>query len=257
MIEYLYLLATALIGTSIGFIQSKYFVTYGYTGSIVLLGLANLIIFRHNLTIYTTILSILVILHGLRLGSFIFIRNKNSSTYRRQIDEDDEKRKANFMMSLTLWVSCALIYSFEVIPISYRLKNENKDDICALIGIIITAMGLIMESLADSQKYNFKKRSPNRFCDTGLFTVVRFPNYLGEILIWFGLFISGMTIYQGILQWAGATFGFLAIGSTMYFAAVSLEKRQNQNYGDNKEYQEYIHKTPILIPFLPIYSFSK
>ena len=43
----------------------------------------------------------------------------------------------------------------------------------------------------------------------------------------------------------------------MLSGAKRLEKRQNKNYGDDPEYQAYVRSTPILIPFVPLYSVEK
>lgn len=43
----------------------------------------------------------------------------------------------------------------------------------------------------------------------------------------------------------------------MFSGARRLELRQNRTYKDNKEYLKYIKKTPILIPFIPLYSVEK
>ena len=43
----------------------------------------------------------------------------------------------------------------------------------------------------------------------------------------------------------------------MFSGARRLELRQDRTYKDDKEYQEYKEKTPILIPFIPLYSVKK
>ena len=43
----------------------------------------------------------------------------------------------------------------------------------------------------------------------------------------------------------------------MFSGARRIEIHQNKNYGNDKQYKEYIKKTPILIPFVPIYSLEK
>ena len=51
--------------------------------------------------------------------------------------------------------------------------------------------------------------------------------------------------------------GYLGIVYIMFSGARRLEIRQNRNYGADPAYQAYIAKTPILVPFLPIYSVEK
>lgn len=43
----------------------------------------------------------------------------------------------------------------------------------------------------------------------------------------------------------------------MFSGARRLELRQNKNYGNRPEYQEYVRKVPIIIPLVPIYSVVK
>ena len=91
----------------------------------------------------------------------------------------------------------------------------------------------------------------------GLYKIVRCPNYLGEIIFWTGIFISGITTYDGIGQWIMAIVAFVCIVYIMFNGAQRLEKRQMERYGDDPVYNEYANKTPIIIPLLPIYHLNK
>ena len=48
--------------------------------------------------------------------------------------------------------------------------------------------------------------------------------------------------------------GYLGIVYVMFSGARRLELRQDRTYGKDKEYQKYVTTTPILIPFIPLYS---
>lgn len=55
-----------------------------------------------------------------------------------------------------------------------------------IAGIVLYAIGMIMESLSDVQKYKFRKNHDGKaVCDKGFFAVSRHPNYFGDILIQF------------------------------------------------------------------------
>lgn len=83
---------------------------------------------------------------------------------------------------------------------------------------------------------------------------MRCPNYLGEVLTWTGVFISGLTALEGPFQWIFALAGYAGIVYVMFGGARRLELRQNRNYGKDPEYQVYVKKTPTLLPFIPLYS---
>jgi steroid 5-alpha reductase family enzyme len=117
--------------------------------------------------------------------------------------------------------------------------------------------GLVLETAADLQKSAAKKVNPKRFVDTGLYKLVRCPNYLGEMTFWTGVFLTGIGSNTGAGQWIAALLGYIGIIYVMFGGARRLEMRQNRTYGNDPEYQAYVKKTPIMIPFIPLYSVEK
>jgi len=156
-----------------------------------------------------------------------------------------------------IWISAALLYVCETSPIIFRVVNGSGTDALLIIGIIISVVSLIVETTADLQKNAAKKANPKRFVDTGLFRIVRCPNYFGEMLFWTGIFVGGITIYAGPVQWIVALLGYIGIIYVMFGGARRLEIRQNKTYGDDPEYQRYVKTTPIMIPLIPLYSVEK
>jgi len=255
---FLILYIVSCICSAIGFYKFIWFLSVGYGLSVAVLGIALLIIFNSKLTVVSIILCILCIVYGGRLSIFLFIREKDSG-YANNVNNEyvGSEKKISFIMKLAIWLPCALVYVCEVSAILFRLQNEKTEIIFAIIGIVFSAVGIIVEALADQQKSNFKKKDPKAFCNVGLFKIVRCPNYLGEITFWLGIFISGLPIYQGVLQWIAAIFGFGFITFTMISAARSIEKKHENKYGNDEVYRAYADKTPILIPLIPLYSLNK
>lgn len=244
--------------SSIGFKKFVWFISLGYGFSIAGLGLAMIIMFFNKLTPLTLIMSILFIIYGCRLGFYLLIRERKSTSYQSTMkNEIKDGSNMNFILKVVVWASCALLYCCEVSPVFFRLENGTATNVVSIIGAIIMALGILLESAADLTKNKFKKVHPKQFCNVGLFKVVRCPNYLGEVLTWTGVLISGVSTLQGGLQWIVALGGWICIVYIMFGGARRLELRQNKNYGNDPEYQKYVKSTPILLPFIPLYSVAK
>ncbi|MCR5072394.1 MAG: DUF1295 domain-containing protein, partial [Clostridiales bacterium] len=83
------------------------------------------------------------------------------------------------------------------------------------------------------------------------------PNYFGEIVFWTGVLIAGLTALKTAGQWIVAVLAWIAIVYIMFNGAQRLEKRQNARYGADAAYNDYVGKTPIILPGLPIYHLNK
>ena len=222
------------------------------------IGVALLIIFAKSLTPVSAIMSLLLIFYGCRLGGYLLIREKKSASYQSTMKNDiKDGSNTKLFAKICCWLSCALLYVLEASPVLFRLQSGKTDNGCAVAGALIMAFGIILESASDLTKNSFKKKNPKRFCDVGLFKIVRCPNYLGEVFTWTGVFISGIGAYKNALEWICAAMGWACIVYIMFGGARRLEIRQNKNYGNDPEYQKYVKKTPILLPLVPLYSVEK
>ena len=162
-----------------------------------------------------------------------------------------------FFVLFTIWVSVTVLYVAQVSPMLFRYDNAASDLILPVIGIVISILGLVLETVADNQKSAQKKVRPDMVATQGLYKLCRCPNYLGEIIFWTGVFIAGITAYATVGQWITAVLAYVCIVYIMFNGAQRLEKRQMERYGNNEEYNTYANKTPIIIPFLPIYHLNK
>lgn len=246
----------ALALSAFGFVMYVYFFSIGYGFSIAGISAALLILFRHELTLGTIIMCGLLVLYGIRLGGFLAIRELKSLAYKDLLKVEYEK-KVKFGVKISIWISCAILYVCEVAPVTFRFVNKTQDDVFLYVGIGLAAVGILMEIIADAHKSIAKKKNPGRFVTTGLYKIVRCPNYLGEILLWTGVFVSGISVCNSVWQWVITSVGYIGILYVMFSGARRLEIRQDKNYGNDPEYQKYVSTTPILIPLIPLYSVKK
>ena len=109
-------------------------------------------------------------------------------------------------------------------------------EIC--LGWLVIAMGIFIETVADYQLYNFRKKGlKNAILDEGLWFYCRHPNYTGELLVWWGVFLSGIEVfyeYKWIIVGAVMLTVMFRFGSAPWMDEHLGERR--------KEYKEYMKK---------------
>lgn len=80
------------------------------------------------------------------------------------------------------------------VPMYYIATKTTSLNILDLIGVLIMKGGVILAYFADEQLHEFNRnKSPGDVMDTGLWSYSRHPNYFGEIIFWYGLFILGLS----------------------------------------------------------------
>lgn len=254
----LYLFLAAALVSSIGFMNYVWFISIGYGFAISAQGLFMLIAYRNELTAGTLLCCLLFLVYGIRLSGYLLFREIKVSSYNKNMKgEIKDGKTVPFGVKVAIWLTCALLYVTQVSAVFYRLYNGSGSNLCTYIGAAVMAFGLCFESAADVQKNMAKKKNARRFVDTGLFRIVRCPNYLGEMLFWTGTVISGIGAVSGVGQWCIVLLGYFGIIYVMFSGARRLEVRQNKNYGNDPEYQKYVKTVPILLPFVPLYSVEK
>lgn len=256
--NFLILFIVAMVISSIGFKKFVWFISLGYGFAVAGIGVSLLILFTDALSPVTVVMSVLFIVYGLRLGVYLFIRERKSKSYQNTMKNDIKSGDdMSLILKIAIWITCAFLYCCETAPVFFRLENEIPVNGFAIAGMILMLLGIVLESASDLTKNKYKQQHPDRFCDVGLFKLVRCPNYLGEVLTWTGVFLSGITALHSIFQWFCALFGWIGIVYVMFGGARRLELRQNKNYSNDPEYQKYVKTTPILLPFIPLYSVAK
>ena len=234
-------------------------VGYGY--GIAALALTLVIIFAGAVTPSTALLLAVMFIFGCRLGTYLLIRERKAAAYRKILYDPSLQKKKPIGVILSVWIFCALLYVGQVSPVALRLANTAKglpvNDLWAWIGSVMMACGVMLEAGADAQKSAAKKINSKRFVDTGLYKIVRCPNYLGELVIWTGALLSAIGASLSAWQWVIVAIGYIGIVYVMFSGARRLEIRQDESYGEDPEYQEYIKKTPIILPLVPLYSVKK
>ena len=112
--------------------------------------------------------------------------------------------------------------------------------------VIVAGGALLLEAVADRQLQRFvrARRDPAAVLDTGVWALSRHPNYLGEVMFWWGLYLSGVAAAPG---WAWTLVGPLAI--TLLFVFVSVPWMDRRMAARHPAWIARLHTVPALLPW--------
>lgn len=219
--------------------------SYGLT--FIIASVASLILGYESISIFKWLLFALVSVWGIRLSTYLFIRILRTGKDKRFDGiREDPLKFASF------WVLQALSIFIILLPTTYILLLPVKMgmNVISYVGFLIAIFGLLIESIADMQKFVFKSKEENkgRWIQSGLWKYSRHPNYLGEILMWLGVFVFSLMYLN---DWGIFTFlSPLYITILLLFVSgiPKLEKEYENRYKGNLEYERYVKNTGVLLP---------
>jgi steroid 5-alpha reductase family enzyme len=134
------------------------------------------------------------------------------------------------------------------LPLWYSLSNPNALNVIDILAVLFTLTAILIEWIADEQLIKFRKsEKKGGFMQSGLWSISRHPNYLGEICFWVGMFLFVVSVnnFRETLGYWTAT-GFISM--IVLFKFISIPLMEKRNISRKKGYREYIKKVPALLP---------
>jgi steroid 5-alpha reductase family enzyme len=187
--------------------------------------------------------SLMLALWSLRLGIYL--------TYRIMIWGEDnrfDELRSKFWSFFGFWVYQILWVFLTSLPVIYfnSLDSPTELNTLGIVGITMFGIGFIIESWSDYTKFNHKLHG-EKWCNTGLWKYSRHPNYFGNLVLWFGIFIFCYNYGAPLWTIIGPlwTAFLLIFVSGLPFLEASADKK----YGEDPEYLQYKSNTSILIPW--------
>ena len=195
------------------------------------------------------LLAAMVCIWAGRLGSFLFTRIHKAGS-----DQRFDKLKNSFVQFIGAWTLQGLWVTFTMAAALAGITSAKREPIgvLALFGTLIWLTGFLLEAIADHQKSAFKKDPENRdsFIQSGLWSISRHPNYLGEIILWVGVSIVAIPVLQG-WQWAMLSSPFFVALLLIRVSGIPLlEKKADEKWGGQSDYESYKKNVALLVPKL-------
>jgi steroid 5-alpha reductase family enzyme len=184
---------------------------------------------------------------ALRLGGFLLYRIWNQKR-----DKRFDGMRENFFKFLNFWLLQGVsVFVVLIAALVFWTVDSPVLTTVSWLGALIFGAGLLIEATADIQKYRFSQRKSTKgtWIDEGLWAASRHPNYLGEIMVWSGLYLFVLPSLSG-WQIVIALLSPIFISSLLLFVSgvPLLEKSADKKWGKQKDYQNYKKAVPVLVP---------
>ena len=195
------------------------------------------------------IIGLAIIVWAIRLGSFLFMR-----IHKDKKDGRFDSIKTSFSQFFMTWTLQGMWVFICSSAALVAIANPTGVVINSvfMLGLALFILGFVVEVIADNQKTVFRSIPENKdlFINEGLWARSRHPNYFGEITLWTGITVMGISTFEGMNYLAifSPIFSYLLL---VYVSGVRmLEYRGHKKWGHLEEYQNYKKNTPKLIPKL-------
>ena len=129
-----------------------------------------------------------------------------------------------------------------VLPAVVVFRHETVSNIGSVVFFPMSVGSVVLQTISDTQMHRFRRQKTGGLINDGLWKNSRHPNYLGEILMWWGVALSAVSVMP--------SYWFLcagALANTLMFLFVSIpmaERRQGEKPG----FAEYKSRTRMLLP---------
>ena len=255
MADWLGLFGTCILGVAMlltvvfGYAHSKkrYDVIDVFWGPAILLSTVIALLTTRSVSPAAWVVTVMVALWALRLASHIGRRFWRSTTqdprYTRLIDAMPLSARPLHIYLRIYLVQALLAVMVSVAPIVV-MTSAVSTSVWVPLGVAIWCVGVIYEAVADRQLAYFLTRShaSGAVMKTGLWRYSRHPNYFGEIVIWWGVWVMS----------CASPYALVALVSpllmTMLLMFVSGVPQAEARMNTKPDWQTYKASTPVLVP---------
>lgn len=222
---------------------SKKIVNVGLGGGVILVALVSYFDGQRNLNGFALLL--LVVIWGISFSVMMYEIGSRRSLYISIRKKWTKYKALNIYVNIFLvQVLLTLIISIPVLLTNSGFNGPLRS--WNLIGTIVWFIGILMGIYSNYQLRDLKKYSDytrgESFPETGPWKFVRHPNYLGDVIAWWGIYIFSLTSWIGILG--------IVSPLLLTFLYVILVPKLEEKYQGNESYDRYKERVAKYFPFI-------
>lgn len=194
------------------------------------------------------LVAVLVALWAGRLGLHLLRRNRAHGEDPRYVAmrERHGERFPAVSLVTVFWLQAVILWVVSL-PLLGAVAGNAPLGAWDVAGTVVFAVGFLLEAVADAQLRRFRSdpASRGRVLDRGLWRYSRHPNYFGDAVLWWGLYLVGV---GGGAWWSAPgpllmTFLLVKVSGVALLERSLLETRPG--------YAEYVRRTSAFLPWPP------
>lgn len=189
---------------------------------------------------------------GIRLSLHIHLRNRGKPEdprYARWREEGGRRYwwtslfRVFLLQAVILWIVAAPLLVGQSSPVPDRFTAFDA------LGAALWLVGFVFEAVGDAQLAAFRRDPANagRVLSTGLWRYTRHPNYFGDALIWWGLFVVAAAVPAG--GWTVLSPVLMTVLLVRVSGVSLLEAGLHQS---RPGYADYVARTSAFFPMPPV-----
>lgn len=202
--------------------------------------------FAPNFTSKQLLVNILVSIWGFRLSWHIYVRNKANAEDYRYLAWRKEWGKYFYIRSyFQVYILQGICLFLVAMPVIF-INKQYHHALCwlDLLGVMVWLVGFYFEVIADAQLLHFIKKPENKgkLMQDGLWAYSRHPNYFGEVVLWWGIWLMSLSVTNSLL-------GLISpITITFLILKVSGIPMLEKKMAEHPDFEEYRRSVSAFIP---------
>lgn len=207
-------------------------------------------LFAHGATLYTGLLTGLVVVWGVRLATRIYLKNKGKpEDFRYRAWREAWGKMFTIRSLFQIYLLQGTVIFTVALPVLLAIVTPREQYLpLVVLGTFVWCIGFLFEVVGDAQLDRFIRNPVNKgkIMTSGLWRYSRHPNYFGESAMWWGMALaaSGLTAYPLL--------GFISpILITYLLLKVSGVPMLEKKWEGNPEWEAYKARTSVFIPMSP------
>ena len=162
-----------------------------------------------------------------------------------------ERRSLWFLVNLFgIHLFPTVVVFLALAPAFQYAQDFRSLNLLAILGLVVCVSAAVLQYVADAQMRLFRKQPENRGCVNrlGVWKYSRHPNYLGEILMWWGICLMSLSA-----PGASPLYAVGALVNTLMFVFISVPMMERRQLDHKPEYAAYRAESGMLLPKLPAF----